>query len=129
MRDYCTRYRTDSVEKKDMKRRISTLQEGLMVNLLWNIRLQERQKLVRPGNIGCSMAALDGGHPRSGNRFGRVVLREFRGKVGGEDGSLGRGGGGVLLYDADVIIGCLKSGERKRVPDELRGWRDVRQIW
>jgi hypothetical protein len=107
---------TPTPSRKRIRSVGNNLTEGLMMNLLWNIRLQERQKLVRPGNsdIGCGMTALSGAYPGSGNRFGRVVLGEFRSKVDGKDGCLGWRGSGVLLHDTDVIIGCLKAREEKK---------------
>ena len=85
-----------------------------MMSLLRNIRLQERQKRVRPSDISSSVAAFNGGYRSSGgNRFGRIVLGELRCKVDRKDGSLGLRGGGELFYRTDVIVGCLKARRKK----------------
>jgi hypothetical protein len=65
-------------------------ESGLMVNLvLWNISLQERQERVSPGRSRSDVTSISGGGSgMSGNRLRRIVLGEFRSKVGGEGGSL-----------------------------------------
>ena len=80
-----------------------------MMDLLRDICLQERQIRVRlGGGFGSGVAAFNGSQG-SGNRFGRIVLREFRSKVGGEDGSSRLSGSGKIFYGTDVIIGRLKA--------------------
>lgn len=83
------------------------------MSLLWNVRLQERQKRVRLGEFGLGVTAFDGAYERSGDRFGLIVLRQFRGKVDGEEGSLGSSGSRELFYSTDVVIGCLKTVKKE----------------
>lgn len=60
------------------------------------------------------MAALSGLDPAGRNWFGRIVLREFRSEVDGEDGDPWWDGGREVFYGTDVIIGCLKIEGGKR---------------
>lgn len=91
---------------------------ALMMSLLRNILLQERQKRVGPGDFGTSIPTFSGSDRRGGKGFGLIVLRELRSEVNGEDGSLGFGGGGELFYGTDVVIGCLQHYGGERVPGE-----------
>jgi hypothetical protein len=78
-----------------------------MVNLLWNISLQEGQERVSLGRPRCSVTSVSGSGRSSQNGFGRIVLCEFRCEVCGEGRSLGRSGSGELFYGADVVICSL----------------------
>jgi len=84
-----------------------------MVSLtLWGVSLQERQERVGIGRPGSDVAGVGGGGRRSGNGFGRIVLCEFRFKVGSEGRSLGWSGGGELFYGTYRVISSLRRGTR-----------------
>ena len=67
------------------------------------------------------MATFGGSCDGSGDRVGRIVLREFRSEVDGEDGGLGWSGSRELFYGTDVIVSCLKKREETQAPSELWG--------
>jgi len=62
------------------------------------------------------VASISGGcSRRSGNRFGRIALGKFQGRVCREGVSLGWGGSGELIYGTDAIIGSLRGGIKPRM--------------
>ena len=78
-----------------------------MVNLLWNIGLQEGQERVSLGRSRCNVTGVGGCGGGSGNGFRRIVLCEFRCEVCGEGGSLRCNGSGKIFHDTDVVIRSL----------------------
>ena len=72
-----------------------------MANLvLWDtyISLYEIEQRASTGRSRSDMASIGDGNGRSGNKLGRIVLRECRCEAGGE------GGSGQPFYGSDMVI-------------------------
>jgi len=65
----------------------------------WDISLRGRLGRACVGRSGSNVSSISGDGRRGGNRFGRILLGEFRCEVGGKGWSLRWSGGGELFTE------------------------------